>query len=71
MKLSLNEKKILDYLKGMKVFVSPTEIGNGAGGLNKNGVLRHSAWASPICLKLVKKGLLERSEYGWYRPNAK
>ncbi len=66
--MTKNEKKVMTYLEGMIVFVSPTEIGHGAGGLYSTGYPRHSAWASPICLKLVKAGLLERSDYGWYRP---
>ena len=66
--LTENQKKIMRYLKGMKVFVSPTEIGLSAGGRTKTGLWRHSAWASPICKKLVGMGYLERSDYGWYRP---
>ena len=67
--LSNNETKVMKYLEGMDDFVSPTEIGNSAGGRNRAGQLRHSSWASPVCKRLVLKGLLERSGHGWYRPS--
>ncbi|HKI53910.1 MAG TPA: hypothetical protein VJ987_07275 [Anaerolineales bacterium] len=57
-----NERKIIEYLKTHALgYVSPTEIGRVVGG---NG--RHSAWASPICKRLVRKGLAKRNERGWY-----
>jgi len=68
MDLSYNETKIMAYLEGMSDFVSPTEIGFGCGGLTSSGRPRHSSWASPICMRLVKKGLLVRSDHGWYKP---
>ena len=57
-----NEEKVLNYLLGKEEFTSPTEIGNVVGGGD-----RHSAWASPICMRLVTKGVLERNHRGWYR----
>ena len=66
--LSDNEAKVMRYLGGMDDFVSPTEIGNSAGGRTRAGQLRHSSWASPVCKRLVLKGFLERSDSGWYRP---
>lgn len=68
MKLTNNEQWILDYLKG-KDYVSPTKIGYAhthASGITGE---HHSAWASPICLRLVKKGLLLRKEKGHYKLN--
>ena len=68
MKLTNNEQWVLDYLKG-KDYVSPTEIGYAhthASGITGE---HHSAWASPICLRLVKKGLLLRNEKGHYKLN--
>ncbi len=68
-RISKNEARILDYLKG-KEWVSPTQIGAIVGG---NGyfygtiVTRGSSWASPICKRLVNKGLLQRNDKGWYR----
>jgi len=59
--VTLNEGAVMKFLAG-KDFTSPTEIGSGAFGL-----LYNSSKASPICLRLVKKGLLERSQRGHYR----
>ena len=42
---------------------SPTEIGRNVGGPGK-----HSAYGSPICLEMVKRGLCERNSKGHYRP---
>ena len=71
-KLTITENAVLEYLKDMG-YVSPTEIGNNVGGYVVNSdtsgykQLRHSAWASPICLRMVRKGLLKRSDKGWYK----
>ena len=72
MELTLNQEKVLIFLKEHKKrfpnapFVSPTEIGNLVGGINRNGIMRHSSWASPICKQLVSLGLAERNDYGHY-----
>lgn len=71
MKLTYNEQNVLDYLKQWpNDFISPTQIGHNVGGqvLGYYGwQYRHSSWASPICKRLVKKGLVERSDKGWYK----
>ena len=69
--ITYNQQKIMDYLKGMKEFVSPTEIAHSVGGETRSGVQRHSSWSSPICKRLVKLGMLERDHRGWYRPITK
>jgi hypothetical protein len=58
MKLTLRQQETLKWLKG-KDFTPPTEIGHLFGG--------HSSIGSPICLSLVKLGLLERSPKGYYK----
>jgi hypothetical protein len=63
MKLSENELNICQYLAYNRDWISPTIIG-GSCGPNPNS---HSAWASPICLRMVKKGLLKRNKKGWYK----
>lgn len=56
-----NENLIINYLKE-KNYISPTEIGNKLGPIGS-----HFSWASPICLRLVKKGLLIRNLKGHYK----
>lgn len=70
-KLTANENKILNYLKSewdvydqQYRWISPTWIGEACG--NK-AYVSASSWASPICLRLVKKGLIKRNKKGWYR----
>ena len=60
-RLTRNEQRVLDYLQG-KEWVSPTEIGKTLHPTRMYG----SPWASPLCLRLVNKGLLERNDKGWY-----
>lgn len=68
-KLSENEKNVLDFIKSVQPdWVGPNRIGLQVGGLSSGGIQRHSAWASPICKRLVDKGLLERDTLGHYRP---
>lgn len=59
------DEEILKYLKD-RDWTSPTDIAHGVctpfGYPN-----RHSAWASPKCLRLVEEGLLERNDDGHYR----
>ena len=58
---------ILDYLEG-KEYTSPSEIGRAYGKfINTKSLSYHSAWASPRCLALNLKGLLLRSDRGWYK----
>ncbi len=57
-----NEQRVLDFLRG-KEWVSPTEIGKTLQPTSMYG----SPWASPVCKRLVNKGLLQRNDKGWYR----
>ena len=69
MKLTNNEQGVLEYLRG-KEWVSPTQIGHEVGGRIESHYgsrLRHSSWASPICLRLTNTGLLQRNDKGHYR----
>ena len=61
-RLTENETQVLAYLQGKDDFTSPTVIGKDVGGGR-----RHSSWASPICKRLVSRGLLVRSDNGWYK----
>jgi hypothetical protein len=66
MNLRGNEQEVYEYLKSIYLmggdWISPTRIGVTLRGPN-----HHSAWASPICKRLVTKGLIERNEKGHYR----
>lgn len=55
MKLDKNEEWIISYLKG-KDYVSPSVIGAEHARTFGFSGAHHSCWASPICLRLVKKG---------------
>ena len=56
MKLTKNEEWIIAYLKD-KDYVSPSVIGlEHARTFGYRGA-HHSCWASPICLRLVRKGV--------------
>lgn len=64
-----NEQWITEYLKG-KDYTSPTEIGRAhAQMFGINSLSHHSAWASPICRRMVEKGLLIRNDKGHYKLN--
>lgn len=64
-----NEQWITEYLKG-KDYTSLTEIGRAhAKALNILSPTHHSAWASPICKRMVEKGLLIRNDKGHYKLN--
>lgn len=65
--LTKNEKWVVEFLVKEGCFVSPTEIGNTHARQFGFSWSHHSRWASPICLSLVKKGLVERNARGWYR----
>jgi len=61
-KLTNNEQWVLHYLEECKPnFLSPTHI----GGQFRKGL--HSAFASPICKKLVEYGYAERNIKGHYK----
>lgn len=55
------EQQVISYLQG-KDWTSPGIIGAQVWGPGK-----HSSSASPVCLRLVKKGYLERNDKGHYR----
>ena len=68
MRLTENQDKVLEFLKHQKnEFISPTDIGYYVGRMNSAGIWRDSSWASPICKSLVKKGLVERNDKGYYK----
>ena len=52
---------VIKYILSLedRKFVSPTEIGGLFGG--------HSSIGSPLCLRMVKQGLLVRNDKGHYR----
>lgn len=66
MKLTKNQQWIIDYLRG-KDYVSPSVIGFAHAKNFGYSLNHHSSWASPICLKLVKMGILLRNENGHYK----
>ena len=62
-----NKQWISEYLKN-KDFTSPSEIGRAhAKAFNLSPWTHHSAWASPICKKMVAEGILVRNENGKYK----
>jgi DNA-binding IclR family transcriptional regulator len=67
MKLTRNEQEVMALMRSRTIvtndWISPTQIGNKL----RPSRMSHSSWASPICKRLVNKGLLERNEKGWYR----
>ena len=60
-KLSGRQQDVINYLRG-RDWTSPTEIGREVWNPP-----RHSSAASPICLRLVAMGLLQRNRRGHYR----
>ena len=60
-KVTSRQEEVLEYLRG-KDWTSPTVISGAVWGGR-----HHSASASPVCLRLVKKGLLKRNNRGHYR----
>ena len=68
MNLTPNEQQILDYLENpARGYVSPTKIAEALGKWESGGRYGASSWASPICLQLVRKGLVERNKRGCYK----
>lgn len=61
MRLSGRQQDVIAYLRG-KDWTSPTEIGGKVWGYP-----HHSSTASPVCKRLVARGLLERNGRGHYR----
>lgn len=53
--------EVLRYLRG-RDWTSPSQIGQDVWGWGY-----HSASASPVCRRLVARGLLERNTRGHYR----
>lgn len=63
MKLNEQQQRVYDWIKLHDgEWLSPTSIG---GDLFPP--YGHSAWASPKCLALAKRGLISRNKKGWYR----
>ena len=58
------EEKILNYLRHFEEFIKPTELGEEIFGKPYSSA---SSFASPICQRLVEKGLVERNTMGHYR----
>lgn len=68
MKMSKNEQWVLAYLGEHPGYHSPSSIGVSHGAeAGSNSFAHHSSWASPVCKRLVEKGLVERNEKGHYR----
>jgi len=65
--ITVKMTKILNYLKEKDDWASPTDIAMAIGGYTASGLMRHSSWASPTCLSLVRQGILERNDKGHYR----
>ena len=63
MKITANERKILDFLWTCRSFVSSSEIGYCVRGLDEMALL--------TCLGLVKGGFLEKNGMGWFRPTTR
>ena len=63
MKITANERKILDFLWTCRSFVSSSEIGYCVEGLDD--------LVLPTCLGLVEQGFLEKSGIGWFRPTTR
>lgn len=61
MSLTGKQQDVIAYLRD-KDWTSPTEIGGKVWGYP-----HHSATASPVCKRLVVRGLLERNDRGHYR----
>lgn len=66
MKRTKNEEWIIAYLKD-KDYVSLSAIGLEHARTFGYGGAHHSCWASPICLRLVRKGVLIRNDRGHYK----
>lgn len=66
MKLTECEKWVVDYLKG-KDYTSPSRIGIDHARTFGFSDTHHSSWASPVCKRLVEKGVLIRNPKGHYK----
>ena len=63
--LNMQEKSVFHCLQKHNGFISPSVIGRE---LKPGSILSSpSAWASPICKRLVKKGYLLRNDKGHYK----
>lgn len=62
-----NEQWIVEYLRG-KGYTSPSEIGIAhKKAFNIDSPTHHIEWASPICNRMVEKGILIRNNKGQYK----
>lgn len=64
--MNADEKAIIDYLKGWpNTFVSGREVARKVGGKERYNEDR--GWALPILGQMVRLGMLEADQYGYYR----
>lgn len=74
MELTKRQKWFYDFLNEHDDWYSPTELGYAYGiwkseqmGRDSVPLSYHSAAASPVCLQLVKLGLIQRNNAGHYK----
>ena len=66
-KLTDDEYRVYKIIQSkMPDWVSPTRIGMSIGGITLGGLQRHSSWASPICVRLVGRAIIQRTSTGQY-----
>lgn len=66
MQMEFKIKEAVKHMGNVRVtqgrdYISPTEIGRHIGGPSK-----HSSFGSPICMKAVAMGLMNRNHAGHY-----
>ena len=66
--MSSDEYHILEFLKEVKDFVSPKEVGRRVGG--KKRYFKNPSWAKPLLMQLVNAGHADVNEIGHFRYKA-